>query len=189
MEEKMVQRIERQFAGRALTVETGRMARQAAGSCVIQYGETVMLIAATVQENPTHLPFFPLTVPVRVHAGAEILDLMLRMDDLLAGTEVLTAAAVDSVILDPEDLLLGAGLTFASNSSRNSVSAEWIGAYADGPTKQIVVILYGNGTASRPSRSLDAWGISPGQIDSPTWRIVSRSASVPYPSTMRCTSR
>ena len=46
MEKTMVQRIERQFAGRALTVETGRMARQAAGSCVIQYGETVMLIAA-----------------------------------------------------------------------------------------------------------------------------------------------
>ena len=47
------------------------------------------------------------------------------------------------------------GLILASNSSRNSVSAECTGAYADGPTKQIVVILYGNGTASRPSRSLD----------------------------------
>jgi hypothetical protein len=44
----------------------------------------------------------------------------------------------------------------ASNSSRNSVRAECTGAYADGPTKQIVVILYGNGTASRPSRSLAA---------------------------------
>ena len=33
------------------------------------------------------------------------------------------------------------GLMRASNSSGNSVSAEWIGAYAEGPTKQIVVIL------------------------------------------------
>ena len=55
-------------------------------------------------------------------------------------------------------------VTSASNSSGNSVSAECIGTYADGPTKQIVVILYGNGTASRPRRSLDACGMSPGQI-------------------------
>ena len=45
------------------------------------------------------------------------------------------------------------------------MSAECTGAYADGPTKQIVVILYGNGTASMPSRSLAACGNAPGQID------------------------
>ncbi|TFH66294.1 MAG: hypothetical protein E4G90_04320 [Gemmatimonadales bacterium] len=55
----MIQRIERKFAGRNLTVETGRMARQAAGSCLIQFGDTVMLIAATAQDRPTHLPSSP----------------------------------------------------------------------------------------------------------------------------------
>ena len=61
-EKKMTQRIEKQFAGRTLTIETGRMARQAAGSALIQFGETVILVAATAQDRPTHLPFFPLTV-------------------------------------------------------------------------------------------------------------------------------
>jgi aminopeptidase N len=61
-------------------------------------------LVEVVQQQGT--PFFPLTVPVRVHARGEVVDLTLRMDDLLAGTEVLTSAAVDSVILDPEDLLL-----------------------------------------------------------------------------------
>ena len=41
-------------------------------------------------------------------------------------------------------------VTSASKSSGNRVIAEWIGTYADGPTKQIVVILYGNGTRLEP---------------------------------------
>ncbi|MGD8362342.1 MAG: hypothetical protein PVJ04_13025, partial [Gemmatimonadota bacterium] len=61
----MMQRIEREFAGRPLKIEIGRMARQAAGSVLIQYGDTVILVAATAQDRPTHLPFFPLTVEYR----------------------------------------------------------------------------------------------------------------------------
>ncbi len=58
----MIQRIERQFAGRTLSLEFGRMARLAQGSCLVQYGDTVVLVAATVQDHPSHLPFFPLTI-------------------------------------------------------------------------------------------------------------------------------
>ena len=58
-------RIETTFAGRPLVLETGRMAKQAHGSCLIQYGETVILCTAVAQDNPTSLPFFPLTVEFR----------------------------------------------------------------------------------------------------------------------------
>jgi len=58
----MITRIERQFAGRTLSLEFGRMARLAHGSCLVQYGDTVVLCAATVQDSPSHLPFFPLTI-------------------------------------------------------------------------------------------------------------------------------
>ena len=58
-------RIEREFAGRKLILETGRMARQAHGACLVQYGETVVLCTATVQDTPTSMPFFPLTVEYR----------------------------------------------------------------------------------------------------------------------------
>ena len=47
-------------------------------------------------------------------------------------------------------------VTRASNSERNNVSAECTGAYADGPTKQMVFMRYGNGTAVIPSFALDA---------------------------------
>lgn len=52
-----------EFCGRELTVETGRMARQANGSVFIKYGETSVLVTATMaKEATTGQDFFPLTV-------------------------------------------------------------------------------------------------------------------------------
>src|SRR6266568_5179286 len=61
----MVKHVERNFAGRALKLEAGRLAKQAAGSCLVQFGETVVLAAVTVSDNVSTLPFFPLTVEYR----------------------------------------------------------------------------------------------------------------------------
>jgi len=47
----MMHRIERTFAGRPLVIETGRMAKQAAGSAIVQFGETMVLAAVTVSED------------------------------------------------------------------------------------------------------------------------------------------
>ena len=60
-----VQRIETEFAGRALTLETGRLAKQAAGSALVRFGDTMVLAAVTVSPNISSLPFFPLTVEYR----------------------------------------------------------------------------------------------------------------------------
>jgi len=57
-----VQRIETEFAGRTLRMETGRLAKQAAGSVLLQFGDTMVLAAITVSPNRSHLPFLPLTV-------------------------------------------------------------------------------------------------------------------------------
>ena len=35
------------FGGKELTIETGRMAKQAAGSCLVQFGDTMVLAAVT----------------------------------------------------------------------------------------------------------------------------------------------
>ena len=61
----MTHRIETEFRGRPLILETGRMARQADGAVYVQYGETALLVTATADRKPTHLPFFPLTVEYR----------------------------------------------------------------------------------------------------------------------------
>src|SRR5437867_7981844 len=66
----MVKHVEKQFAGRTLKLEAGRLAKQAAGSCLLQFGETVVLAAVTVSENIANLPYFPLTVEYREKAYA-----------------------------------------------------------------------------------------------------------------------
>src|SRR5213082_2793627 len=49
-----------------LTVETGRVAKQADGSVVIRYGDTMLLVAAVASNSPREgIDFFPLTVEYR----------------------------------------------------------------------------------------------------------------------------
>jgi len=36
-----------EWGGRTLTIETGRMARQAGGSALVTYGDTIVLVTAT----------------------------------------------------------------------------------------------------------------------------------------------
>ncbi|HED23660.1 MAG TPA: polyribonucleotide nucleotidyltransferase, partial [Firmicutes bacterium] len=49
--------------GRTLTIETGKVAKQASGSVLLRYGDTVVLVTATVSDEPREgVDFFPLTV-------------------------------------------------------------------------------------------------------------------------------
>jgi polyribonucleotide nucleotidyltransferase len=61
----MMQRVEKTFAGRKLVIETGRMAKQASGSAVVQFGDTMVLAAVTVSDTQSPLSFFPLLVEYR----------------------------------------------------------------------------------------------------------------------------
>ncbi len=96
----MIQRLERQFAGRTLSLETGRMAKLAQGSCLVQYGDTVVLCAVTVQDNPTHLPFFPLTVEYREksYAAGKIPGGFFKREGRPGEKEILSARQIDRPI-------------------------------------------------------------------------------------------
>ena len=50
------------FRGRKLVVEVGQLAKQAASSCLVRYGDTVVLTAVTNKKEPTSQDFFPLMV-------------------------------------------------------------------------------------------------------------------------------
>jgi polyribonucleotide nucleotidyltransferase len=92
-----MQRVEREFAGRKLIIETGRMARQAHGSCLVQYGETVVLCAVTVQDHPTHLPFFPMTVEYRekMYAAGKYPGGFIKREGRPSENEILTMRIID----------------------------------------------------------------------------------------------
>jgi len=59
----MVQKLQVDLGGRPFSVETGRVAKQANGSVMVQYGETVVLVTAVTSEKKREgLDFIPLTV-------------------------------------------------------------------------------------------------------------------------------
>ncbi|MBI4519284.1 MAG: polyribonucleotide nucleotidyltransferase, partial [Gemmatimonadetes bacterium] len=93
-------RIECQFAGRALKIETGRMARQAHGACLVQFGDTAVLCTATGAPRPTNLPFFPLTVEYRekTYAAGKIPGGFIKREGRPSEKEVLAARLIDRPI-------------------------------------------------------------------------------------------
>ena len=96
----MKQRVEKTFAGRKLVIETGGMAKQAAGSAVVQFGETMVLAAVTVSENQSPLPFFPLTVEYRErqYAAGKIPGGFVKREGRPSDAEILSARIVDRSI-------------------------------------------------------------------------------------------
>lgn len=64
-------RVEREIGGRNLSIETGKIAKQADGAVVVQYGETVVLVAAvTSPPRFEDIDFFPLSVDYREKQSA-----------------------------------------------------------------------------------------------------------------------
>src|SRR5919112_5721480 len=96
----MMQRIEKTFAGRKLVIETGRMAKQAAGSCLVTYGDTMVLAAVTVSDNKSPLPFFPLTVEYREksYAAGKIPGGFIKREGRPHDDEILSARIIDRSI-------------------------------------------------------------------------------------------
>jgi polyribonucleotide nucleotidyltransferase len=95
-----VQKIETEFAGRPLKLETGRMAKQAAGAVLVQFGETMVLAAVTVSPNVSTLPFFPLTVEYRekTYAAGKIPGGFLKREGRPSDEEILAARLIDRSI-------------------------------------------------------------------------------------------
>jgi polyribonucleotide nucleotidyltransferase len=94
------QRIETQFAGRPLLLETGRLAKQAAGSAVVRFGDTMVLSAVTISPSISTLPFFPLTVEYRekTYAAGKIPGGFLKREGRPSDKEILASRLIDRSI-------------------------------------------------------------------------------------------
>src|SRR4029077_12014021 len=96
----IMQRIEKKFAGRKLGIETARMAKQAAGSCLVTYGDTMVLATVTVSDNKSPLPFFPLTVEYKekTYAAGKIPGGFVKREGRPSDGEILSARIIDRSI-------------------------------------------------------------------------------------------
>ncbi|MBN2587682.1 MAG: polyribonucleotide nucleotidyltransferase [Candidatus Fermentibacteraceae bacterium] len=88
--------VEREIAGRTLTIETGRMAKQADGAVYVTYGGSAVLVAAT-SAGVRDLPFFPLTIEYRerTYAAGKIPGGFFKREGKPQEKEVLTARLID----------------------------------------------------------------------------------------------
>jgi polyribonucleotide nucleotidyltransferase len=93
-------RVERTFAGRRLVIETGRMAKQASGSAVVQFGDTMVLAAITVSDTISPLPFFPLLVEYKdkSYAAGKIPGGFIKREGRPHDAEILKARVIDRSI-------------------------------------------------------------------------------------------
>ncbi|HEX9563239.1 MAG TPA: polyribonucleotide nucleotidyltransferase [Gemmatimonadaceae bacterium] len=96
----MTHRIEKTFAGRRLIIETGRMAKQAAGSAVVTFGDTMVLAAVTVSDRESTLPFFPLLVEYKekTYAAGKIPGGFIKREGRPHDHEILAARIIDRTI-------------------------------------------------------------------------------------------
>ena len=62
--------VERRIGSETLKIETGKLGRQAAGSVLVSYGETVVMVAVVRAEPRPGIDFFPLTCDYREKAYA-----------------------------------------------------------------------------------------------------------------------
>jgi polyribonucleotide nucleotidyltransferase len=88
---------ELQIGGRTLSLETGAVARQANGACVIRYGDTVVIATACFKDGAVLGDFMPLTVDYKeyTYAGGRIPGGFFKREGRPTEKEILTSRLID----------------------------------------------------------------------------------------------
>ena len=90
-----------QVGGRALTLETGRMAKQASGAVFCTYGDTAVLVTAVGAKEPKEgVDFFPLTVDYeeKLYAAGKIPGGFLKREGTAIEKAILSSRLIDRPI-------------------------------------------------------------------------------------------
>ncbi len=106
----MEQKVQVEFSGRTLTIETGKIAKQASGAVVVRSGDTIVLVTAVATKTAKEgQDFFPLTVNYqeKAYAGGKIPGGFFKREARPSDSETLTCRLIDRPIrpLFPENFL------------------------------------------------------------------------------------
>ncbi len=97
----MLHSVEVDLGGRIITIETGKMAKQANGAVIVRSGESVVLVTACTAENPkVGASFFPLTVDYReyTYSAGRFPGGFIKREGRPTEKEVLTSRLIDRPI-------------------------------------------------------------------------------------------
>ncbi|RLE36742.1 polyribonucleotide nucleotidyltransferase, partial [Candidatus Acetothermia bacterium] len=89
-----------QFNGKEISLETGRMAKQANGAVLASYGDTKVLVTAVIQESKEELDYFPLRVDYeeRFYASGKIPGGFFKREGRPSDVAILSARMIDRPI-------------------------------------------------------------------------------------------
>src|SRR5262252_1993946 len=95
-----LQRREVRVGSRTISIETGKLAKQAHGSVIVRSGDTMVLMAASRAANPRDVDFLPLTVDYReyTYAAGRIPGGFFKREGKPPEKEVLTSRLIDRPI-------------------------------------------------------------------------------------------
>jgi len=131
----MVHRVETQFGGRPLSLETGRVARQADGAIWAQYGETIVLATATAAKTAKPgVDFVPLTVDYqeKSYSAGKIPGGFFKREGRLSERETLISRLIDRPLrpLFPETWNYETQILASVVSSDQSGTSDFLGIIA-----------------------------------------------------------
>jgi polyribonucleotide nucleotidyltransferase len=123
------------FAGRKLTVETGKTCELSNGSCWVKYGDTTVMANVTASAKPREgIDFFPLSVDYeeRLYSVGKIPGSFLKREGKPSENSVLTSRMVDRPIrpLFPKDMRNDVSVVMTVMSVDLDCSPEIIGMLA-----------------------------------------------------------
>src|SRR3989449_943207 len=150
----------------SLTDHFRALAKEAAGSCLIQFGDTVVLATVTVSDNISTLPFFPLTVEYRekAYAAGKIPGGFLKREGRPSDEEVLAARVIDRSIrpLFPEGFKNEVQVFVYVLSADQENDADVLGLTAASAALTMSVVPWkGPVAAVRVGRVEGAWILNP----------------------------
>lgn len=92
--------VSRTVGGKLITLETGKLAKQASGAVVVRIGDTMALVATVSAKGREGIDFFPLTVDYRekVYAAGKFPGGYIKREGRPSTKEILTARLIDRPI-------------------------------------------------------------------------------------------
>jgi polyribonucleotide nucleotidyltransferase len=161
-----VHKIETTFAGRPLLIESGKMAKQAAGSVMVRFGDTMVLAAVTVSPNVSTLPFFPLTVEYKekTYAAGKIPGGFIKREGRPSDKEILACRIIDRSIrpLFSEGFKNEVQVFITVVSADQENDADVVGAFAAAAALSVSTIPWNGPLATvRVGRMEGNWILNP----------------------------
>lgn len=172
----MIVKKEKEIGGRLMSIETGRVARQANGSVLVRYGDTMILAVATcAKESRDDIDFFPLSVEYqeKTYAAGKIPGGFFKREGRPGQKEILSARLIDRPIrpLFPKNFKNETQVVVFVLSSDQENDADILGGIGASAALSISDIPF-----DRPIASVRVGKIEDGFVLNPTFSQLEESA-------------